>query len=114
MVAGDVPVPVGTVTRTGGLGVMRQLVGSIGDDRTLADLALELAPPAVRAAGRRLAAADAALSAAEAWGRLSSRAERAQLAYAEAIAAWGEAGGYEAEVIFDTVSETVLGVAWDE
>ena len=29
---------------------------------------------------------------------------KAQLAYADALAAWGEAGGYDAEVLFDTVA----------
>jgi energy-dependent translational throttle protein EttA len=121
MIAGDLPAPIGTITRTGGLGVMRQFgelasrtgdigIGSVSDeraveDRTLADLALSLAPPAVRAAGERLARAEAALR---------SGAERDQLAYAEALAAWGEAGGYEAEVVFDTVSVAVLGLAWDQ
>ncbi|MGH3680463.1 MAG: ATP-binding cassette domain-containing protein, partial [Natronosporangium sp.] len=33
---------------------------------------------------------------------------------AEALAAWGEAGGYEAEVSFDTVSVTVLGLPWEQ
>jgi ATPase subunit of ABC transporter with duplicated ATPase domains len=113
MIAGDLPVATGTVVRTGGLGVMRQFIGSVTDGRSLADLALELAPPAVREAGRRLAAAEAALHAAEARGRLSTSARRAQLAYAEALAAWGEAGGYEAEVVFDTVTVALLGLAWD-
>jgi ATPase subunit of ABC transporter with duplicated ATPase domains len=116
MIAGDLPVPVGSVARTGGLGVMRQFgepasrtgdmgIGSIGDDRTLADLALSLAPPPVRAAGQRLAGAEA---------RLGSGAQRDQLAYAEALAAWGEAGGYEAEVTFDTVTVALLGLPWEQ
>jgi ATPase subunit of ABC transporter with duplicated ATPase domains len=105
MIAGDLPVPAGTITRTGGLGVMRQFIGAVSDDRTLAELALSLAPPAVQAAGERLASAEAALSAGT---------ERDQLAYAEALAGWGEAGGYEAEVVFDTVSVAVLGLAWDQ
>src|SRR5690606_16856424 len=101
MIAGDLPVPTGTIARTGGLGVMRQFIGSVGDDRTLADLALSLAPPPVRQAGAKLAAAEA---------RLASGAEQDQVAYAGALVAWGEAGGYEAEVIFDTVSVAVLGL----
>jgi energy-dependent translational throttle protein EttA len=105
MIAGDLAVATGSVTRTGGLGVMRQFIGSVSDDRTLAELALSLAPPAVRAAGQRLARAEVTLG---------SGAERDQLAYAEALAAWGEAGGYEAEVVFDTVSVAVLGLAWEQ
>ena len=63
---------------------------------------------------RRLAAAEAALHAAERRGKYSSAAGRAQLAYADALAAWGEAGGYEAEVLFDTVSVAVLRKPWEE
>ena len=61
MVAGDLPVGVGGIARSGGLGVMRQLIGMIGDGTTLRELALSLAAPAVRAAGDRLARAEAAL-----------------------------------------------------
>ena len=44
---------------------MRQFIGMIGDETTLDELALSLAPPPVRAAGDRLAAAEAAMHAAE-------------------------------------------------
>ena len=37
--------------------------------------------------------------------------ERAQLDYAHAIADWGDAGGYDAEVLWDTVTVAALGVA---
>ncbi|GGJ98942.1 ABC transporter ATP-binding protein [Pilimelia anulata] len=113
LVAGDLPVRTGGIARVGGLGVMRQFIGMIGDDTALADLALSLAPPAARAAGERLAGAERALVAAEVGGRLSRGAERAQLAYAEALGGWGEAGGYEAEVLFDTVATAVLGQPWE-
>ena len=63
MVAGDLPVKVGTIARSGGLGVMRQFIGMLGapgDRKTLGSehahvrhldaFALSLAAPAVRAA----------------------------------------------------------------
>ncbi|MDG6105330.1 ABC-F family ATP-binding cassette domain-containing protein [Dactylosporangium aurantiacum] len=106
MVAGDLPVRTGTIARAGGLGVMRQFIGMIGDDRTLYDLALQLAPGQLRAAGERLHAAEVAMHA--------EGTEKAQLRYANALAAWGEAGGYDAEVLFDTVSVAALGKPWDE
>ena len=43
----------GTVTTSGGLGVMRQFVGQVRDESTVRDLLLSVAPPAVAAAGRR-------------------------------------------------------------
>lgn len=113
MVAGDLPVRTGVVARAGGLGVMRQFIGMIGDESTLADLALSLAPPALRDAGRRLGETETAMRAAEARGKFSNAASKAQLAYADALGAWGEAGGYDAEVLFDTVATIVLNQPWD-
>ncbi|MEJ3746123.1 ATP-binding cassette domain-containing protein [Actinomycetes bacterium KLBMP 9797] len=118
MVAGDLPVPVGAIARSGGLGVMRQFIGMLGgpepaasgvpgDETTLHGLAMSLAPPRLREVGERLAAAEAALTA-------RPDHERSQIGYADALAAWGEAGGYEVEVLFDTVSTTVLGLPWEE
>ena len=83
---------------------MGQFIGSIDDERTLGELALTLAPPPVRAAGKRLREAERGLD----------HTERTQLRYADALAGWGEAGGYAAEVAFDTASVAVLGLAWDE
>ncbi len=123
MVAGDLPVKTGAIARSGGLGVMRQFIGMLGHGRaasgalsdatTLADLALSLAPPLVKAAGERLAKAEKELTATEARGRLSTSAQQAQMRYAEALTAWGESGGYEAEVLFDTVSTLILDLSWD-
>jgi ATPase subunit of ABC transporter with duplicated ATPase domains len=107
MVAGDTPTPVGTIARAGGLGVMRQFIGMIGDDRTLEDLALSLVAPPVREAGAVLAAAQSAL------GRTPD-AEKAQIGYANALAGWGEAGGYDAEVLFDVVAVAIMGKPWEE
>ncbi|OJF10600.1 ABC-F family ATP-binding cassette domain-containing protein [Couchioplanes caeruleus] len=107
MVAGDLAVPIGTVARAGGLGVMRQFIGMIGDDRTLDDLALSLVAPVLREAGQALATADAAL-------RSAPDSEKAQLRFANALTGWGEAGGYDAEVLFDTVAVAILGKPWEE
>ena len=86
MVAGELTPAAGGIARSGGLGVMHQFIGSINDRSVVADLALSLAPPAVRAAGERLRAAERALD----------DGERSQLRYADALAGWGEAGGHGA------------------
>ncbi|MBL7257033.1 ABC-F family ATP-binding cassette domain-containing protein [Paractinoplanes lichenicola] len=104
MVAGDLGLPEGSIARSGGLGVMRQFIGMIGDDRTLEDLALSLVKPELGAAGERVAKAAAALD----------ETERTQLAYANALAHWGEIGGYDTEVLFDTVAVAILGKPWDD
>jgi sulfate-transporting ATPase len=113
MVAGDLPVRTGAIARSGSLGVMRQFIGMVGDETTLEDLVLGLSAPPIRAAGARLGAAEAALHAAEVRGKYSNAAAKAQMAYADALAGWGEAGGYDAEVLFDTVSTIVLGRPWE-
>ncbi len=74
---------------------------------------MSLASPAVRAAGDRLATAENALHAAEAADPRSPATERAQLRYAAALTAWGEAGGYDAEILFDTASTSALGLSWE-
>ncbi|HEX6873322.1 MAG TPA: ATP-binding cassette domain-containing protein [Micromonosporaceae bacterium] len=114
MVAGDLPVAEGVIARSGGLGVMRQFIGMIADESTLTDLALSLALPAVRDAGKRLAEAEQALHDAEVRGRFSNSAQKAQLRYAEALANWGEVGGYDAEVLFDTVAVACLDLPWEQ
>jgi sulfate-transporting ATPase len=114
MVAGDLPVHGGTIARSGGLGVMRQFIGMVGDETTLAALALGLMPPPLRVAGERLAKAEQAMQQAERRGKFSSAAAKTQVAYANALAGWGEVGGYDAEVLFDTVSVAVLDQPWDK
>jgi energy-dependent translational throttle protein EttA len=106
MVAGDIPVQDGVVARAGGLGVMRQFIGMIGSELSLTDLALSLGPVAVRQAGERLAAAERAMHA--------DPSEKTQLRYANALHAWGEAGGYDAEVLFDTVAVAALDLPWEK
>jgi sulfate-transporting ATPase len=113
MVAGDLPVRAGTVARSGGLGVMRQFIGMLADEQTVDDLALGLAAPAIRDAGRTLRRAEAELHATEKRGKFSSAAGKAQLRYADALAAWGEVGGYDAEVLFDTASVAALHLPWE-
>ncbi len=83
-------------------------------DRTLNSLAMSLAPPKLRKIGARLTQATATLESAEARGKFATASRKAQVAYAEALAEWGDAGGYEFEVQCDTVSVAILNKPWDE
>ncbi|WP_335989049.1 ABC-F family ATP-binding cassette domain-containing protein [Glycomyces sp. MUSA5-2] len=105
IVTGDLKADSGTVAHGGGLGVMRQLVGMREGERPLGDLAAELGPPRLRDIWKRRRKAEA---------RMAGGNERDQLAYAQALADWGEAGGYEFEVVCDTVAVSVLGLPWTE
>ncbi len=105
IIAGDLDPTSGAVARSGGLGVMRQFIGSVRDDTTVRELLLSLAPPQIRAAGERLEDAEIAL--------MEVDDEPTQMRYADALTAWGDAGGYTAEVLWDTVTVAALGVPLD-
>jgi len=109
MVAGDLQPQEGTVASSGGLGVMRQFIGtSQGSELTpmVRDLLLSISPARVREAAARLDAAELAM--------MERDDERSQLRYAAALAEWGEAGGYEAEVHWDACTVAALGLPYDQ
>nr|WP_202896468.1 ATP-binding cassette domain-containing protein [Actinopolymorpha pittospori] len=105
IVTGDVDPHGGAVTRSGGLGVMRQFVGSVRDDTTVAELLLSVAPPRVRGAAAAVEQAELAM--------MERDDERTQLRYAQALADWADAGGYDAEVLWDVCCTTAIGLAYD-
>ncbi len=105
IVAGDEAAHGGTVVRTGGLGVMRQMVGRIDDARSIRDLLASLAPAAIRDAAAELAAAEL--------GIMEVDDEPAQMRYASALVDWADVGGYEAEAGWDQVTDAVLSIPFD-
>jgi ATPase subunit of ABC transporter with duplicated ATPase domains len=148
LIAGDLTAQSGTVTTSGGLGVMRQFIGGIrgvalrgehsvggiggvtppgepsvggtrGDDAQIEhalgrpgaelvvrDLLVFVAEKRVREAAARLDAAEGAMRA--------RGDEPAQLRYAAALADWGDAGGYEAEVLWDACTVAALGLGYEQ
>jgi ATPase subunit of ABC transporter with duplicated ATPase domains len=134
LIAGDLAPQSGTVTVSGGLGVMRQFIGGLrgvvppgeqsigglrgvvppgeqsigsvrGDGTTVRDLLVSVAASRVRESAARLAAAEQAIA--------TRDDERAQLRYAAALADWGDAGGYDAEVLWDACCVAALGISYD-
>ena len=105
LIAGDLPAQAGSVSRSGGLGVMRQFIGGIRDQTSVRDLLLSIAGQRVRDAAARLDAAELAM--------MERDDEPAQLRYAAALAEWGDAGGYEMEVHWDACTIAALGVPFD-
>lgn len=106
ILAGDLSDFDGAVTRSGGLGVMRQFIGSVRDDSTVRDLLIGVAPERIAAAALAVDAAEVAI--------MTRDDEPAQLAYAQALVDWADAGGYDYEVVWDTVTTTALGVGFDQ
>jgi ATPase subunit of ABC transporter with duplicated ATPase domains len=106
IIAGDLDAHEGSVGRSGGLGVMRQFVGSVRDSSTVRDLLASVAPPAVRAAATALEVSELAM--------MEHDDEKTQLRYAQALADWADAGGYDAEVLWDTCTVAALGVPFEK
>ena len=121
LVAGDVQPQSGTVSFSGGLGIMRQFVGGIraGDSQgmqadtgaltgesSVRDLLISVAPLRLRAAAARLDAAELAM--------MERDDETTQMRYAAALAEWGDAGGYDAEVLWDACCVAALGTGYEQ
>ncbi|MGP4017816.1 ABC-F family ATP-binding cassette domain-containing protein [Saccharopolyspora sp. 5N708] len=105
LISGDLAPTEGSVTRSGGLGVMRQFIGHTRDDSTVRDLLVSLAAPRLRAAAENLERAENRL--------IEHDDDAAQLAYAEAIVEYTDSSGYEAEVLWDRCCTAALGLPYD-
>ncbi|OIJ97464.1 ABC transporter [Streptomyces sp. MUSC 14] len=105
LISGELKPHGGTVTVTGGLGVMRQFVGSVRDETTVRDLLVSVAPPRIREAAKAVDDAEHTI--------MTVDDEAAQLAYAQALADWAEARGYEAETLWDVCTTAALGMPYD-
>ncbi|MEV7176267.1 ATP-binding cassette domain-containing protein [Kitasatospora sp. NPDC093679] len=117
MIAGDVQPHGGTVTVTGGLGVMRQFVGTTGRedhretpgalpaDASVRDLLVSVAPERIATAARAVDAAELAM--------LAQDDEKTQMRYAQALADWADADGYDYETVWDVCTTAALGMPFD-
>ncbi len=106
IITGDLSPHAGAVTRSGGLGVMRQAVGAaLGDDPTVKDLLLSVSPPRVRAAAAEVDRCELAL--------METDDEKSQMAYAHALSEFTDAGGYDIEVTWDVCTMAALALSYD-
>ena len=106
LLTGEIAPDAGSVTVSGSLGVMPQFIGSVRDDRTVRDLLVTVAPPRIRDAARAVDQAELAI--------MTTDDEAAQLAYAQALSDWGEAGGYHAEALWDICTMAALSVPYEQ
>ena len=105
MISGDLLPDDGSVSITGGLGVMRQFIGSVRDESTVRDLLISVAPPRIRDAAALIKKTEELMN--------SRNTEKDQMNYAQAIIDWGDAGGYDSEVIWDLCCTEALGKSFD-
>ncbi|MER5459336.1 MULTISPECIES: ATP-binding cassette domain-containing protein [unclassified Streptomyces] len=106
LMAGELQPHGGTVSVSGGLGVMRQFVGSVRDERTVRDLLVSVAQPRIREAASEVDAAEHLI--------MTVDDEAAQMKYAQALSDWAEARGYEAETVWDMCTMAALGVPYEK
>ena len=105
LIAGDIDPESGSIVTTGGMGVMRQFIGQ-GRDGTVRDLLLSVSPPTLRLAAAEVDACEELL--------MSTEDAETQMRYAQALADFADAGGYDAEVAWDVCCTAALGAAYDE
>jgi ATPase subunit of ABC transporter with duplicated ATPase domains len=102
LITGDLAPSDGTISVDGQLGVMHQLVGTADHSATTVHgLLVSIAPTRLRVAADRLAKAEL---------RLATE----PMEYAEALAAWGDAGGYDLEVTWNECVARAFGESLDD
>ncbi|WP_030759326.1 ABC-F family ATP-binding cassette domain-containing protein [Streptomyces griseus] len=106
MIAGDLQPHGGSVTVSGGLGVMPQFIGSVRDESTVRDLLVSVAHPRIREAAKAVDEAEHLI--------MTVDDEAAQMKYAQALADWAEVQGYEAETLWDICTTAALGMPYDK
>ncbi len=106
IISGDLAADEGAVTRSGGLAVMRQFVGKVRDDSTVRDLLLTVAPTKIQKAAARVDDAELAM--------MEHDTEKVQMAYAQALVDWGDAGGYEHETLWDVCTIAAFGIPFEK
>lgn len=106
IVTGELTPHGGSVSRTGGLCIMRQHVGAgLGERPMVSDLLLSVAPDEVRAAAAEIDRLELRL--------MEVEDERTQMQYATALSAYADAGGYDQEVLWDVCTIAALGVPYE-
>ena len=108
IIAGDLSPTSGSISRSGGLGVMRQFIGSIRDSTDVRDLLFSLTPVRLQQAMAEVDRLELELMSSE-----GAESEATQLRYAEALAEYADAGGYDAEVTFDACCTAAFGLTYD-
>ena len=106
MICGDISPDQGSVAITGGLGVMRQFIGSVRDETTVREILISVAPARIRDAAAKIIATEKEMN--------EDGSEKSQIAYAQAIIDWGDCGGYDFEVIWDKCCTEMLGKTFDD
>ncbi|WP_058235489.1 ABC-F family ATP-binding cassette domain-containing protein [Devriesea agamarum] len=107
LVAGDLSPNQGTITRSGNVLFMRQMVGThLQPDATVTDLFLSLAPARIQRLSHAIDACELELME-------NGESDALQIKYAALLSDFSDAGGYELEVLWDKCSTAALSLGYD-
>ena len=106
IISGDLALAEGALTRSGGLGIMRQFIGSVRDSSTVRDLLVSVAPASVRDAAAAVDRAEMVM--------MEVDDESAQMAYAQSLVDWADVGGYEHETLWDVCTVAAIGIPFEQ
>jgi len=106
LMVGEEKPKTGGIHIDGRVGYMRQFIGTLGESTTVRDFLVGLAPPPVRDAAAELERMESVVR--------KPHGVDAQMRYANALARWGEVGGYDFEVLWETCCSVALHASLDE
>jgi ATPase subunit of ABC transporter with duplicated ATPase domains len=106
IIACETPVSQGSVIRDGSLGIMPQWIGMTTGARTVWQMVNALLPDDLRPLAEVLHDADVRAQ--------HDSSDAAQLAFVDAITAWGDAGGYDQDVCWEQACTTALGCSFED
>ncbi len=110
VITGELNPDEGSISRSGGLGVMPQFIGSVRDESTVRDLLLSVSPQAIREAAVILDASELEMMETP---EGAPDADAISIRYAQALADWADVDGYGQETIFDKCTVSALGIPYD-
>ena len=105
IMAGDLRPLSGNLSQTGSVAVMHQSIGKVADGTSVRQMLASVAPVRLRASAETLRQAEL--------DRDRQSDEAAHLQFAQALADWNDAGGYQAEALWDVVCQAALGLPLD-
>ncbi|WP_460466568.1 ABC-F family ATP-binding cassette domain-containing protein [Calidifontibacter terrae] len=109
IISGELTAHDGAITRSGQIAVMPQFIGKVGragENVTVRDLLLTVAPSATRDAAAAVDRTELAI--------MERDSEKDQLDYAQALVDWAEVGGYEWETLADVCTVAALSVPFEQ
>lgn len=105
LIARDLTPDEGAIARSGSVAFMDQMIG-MQEGVTLRDLYLSLSPHRFGDSASRLERAEQRL--------VDEPGDKANVAYANALADWGAVGGYDLEVLWAECADRSIGRPWSE